>query len=124
MQNFDNALAQIEETLTKNSTFVGEGPQFKGVVDGIKENHTHLPMVARKLSKRHRPISSQAGSLLQLARVVSESDDELLEAYLEGKSQPGTGCQSTPRVCKNGKVYPVMATSSLSNIGTQMFLMQ
>jgi len=128
--NFDNALAQIEETLTKNYlvlTFpIGEGPQFKGVVDVIKGKSYTFADGGKKVVEGDIPAdlkSKQEAYYNKLVEVVSESDDELLEAYLEGKiPTPEQVVKALHESVKNGKVYPVMSASSLSNIGTQNIL--
>ncbi len=125
--NFDQALAQIEDVLTKNVlvlTFpIGAGPTFKGVVDVIKGKSYTFTDGGKKMVEGEIPVdlkSKRDKYYQKLVEVVSESDDELLEAYLEGKEPtPQQINKALHESVRHGKVFPIIAVSGFANIGIQ-----
>lgn len=124
---FDEIISQIDSVLTKNYlvlTFpIGEGPQFKGVVDVIKGKSYTYADNGRKVVEGEIPADLKDRRdeyYHRLVEVVSESDDELLEAYLEGKEPaPEQINKALHGSVKHGKIFPIMACSSSSNMGIQ-----
>ncbi|NTU61739.1 MAG: GTP-binding protein, partial [Caldiserica bacterium] len=125
--NFDQALDQITEGLTKNGlvmTFpIGEGLNFKGVIDVIKGKAYTFTDNGKKFTEGDIPANLTAKRdeyYEKLVEVVSESDDELLEMFLEGKKPtPEQLNKVLHESVKTGKIYPIFASSGLTNVGVQ-----
>lgn len=128
--NFDQALDQITESLTKSGlvmTFpIGEGPNFKGVVDVIKGKAYTFSDNGRKFTEGDIPANlkdKRDEYYEKLVEVVSESDDELLEMFLEGKKPtPEQLNKVLHESVKHGKIYPIFASSGLTNVGVQIIM--
>lgn len=123
--NFDQALDQITDSLTKSGlvmTFpMGEGPNFKGVVDVIKGKAYTFTDNGKKMVEGEIPANlkdKRDEYYEKLVEVVSESDDELLEMFLEGKKpSPEQLNKVLHQSVRSGKIYPIFAASGFANVG-------
>lgn len=123
--NFDQSLDQITDSLTKSGlvmTFpMGEGPNFKGVVDVIKGKAYTFTDNGKKMVEGEIPANlkdKRDEYYEKLVEVVSESDDELLEMFLEGKKpSPEQLNKVLHQSVRSGKIYPIFAASGFANVG-------
>ncbi|MBD3335810.1 MAG: elongation factor G [Candidatus Eisenbacteria bacterium] len=122
--DFDGAVARIRELLSQKAVPfelpIGAGPDFKGVVDLVvgeayedagkgESRTTDVP------GDLQSALDEQRGSL---AEAAAESDDALLEKYLEEGSLTGDEIEKGLRSGMHaGTVYPVLALSAESMIG-------
>ena len=125
--SFQRALAAVRE-LDPDVTFVpaqlpmGEGHEFKGVVDLIN-------MKARPSEgKRTEDIPAEWAAAADEARVklveaAAEGDDALLEKYLGGEEMdPGEVLRGLRLAIASGRFVPVFATAGTAGIGTAPLL--
>lgn len=128
--NFDEVIPQIIENLTKSAmvfTFPwGEGENFKGVVDVVSGKAYTFEGGGKKSKVEEIPAelkSKRDEYYANLVEVVSETNDAMLEAYLEGNEPSQEDIiKALNDAIMTGKVFPIMACSGLSNIGVQNIL--
>jgi elongation factor G len=107
---------------------VGAGPNFKGVVDLIEMKAIiwHEETLGAEFSIEPVPADLQKKSeafRLQLIEVIAETDDVLLEKFLEG--EPPTADELKAGIRKatiDLKVFPVICGSAFKNKGVQTLL--
>jgi elongation factor G len=114
--HFEQLLGVIQESLGKACVLcnvpVGEGPQFKGVVDVLN------------------PPAGTAGALVdaaaarsKLVDAIVESDEQLMEKYLmEGTVSGEELAVAFPRALAAGTVIPIFCTSAKKDIGVTELL--
>lgn len=124
--NFFNVLANMRERLSRDIVPVhipiGEAGDFRGTIDlltgkaliyepgsGSKPVETSIPNdYAEQVSQYQE----------QLAEAAAESDDDLLEKYLEGERlSPDELALGLHKGVAQGKVVPVFCGSALNNMG-------
>lgn len=123
--NFDEALSQINEKLTKSALVLtfpwGEADSFKGVIDVVTGKAYTFTDNGKKMKAEDIPddLKEKRDSYYaDLVEVVVETDESLMELYLEDKEpSPDDITKALKKAVKDGIIYPVMATSSQNNIG-------
>jgi elongation factor G len=123
--NFDEALTQIQEKLTKSALVLtfpwGEAEHFKGVIDVVTGKAYSFTDNGKKMKAEDIPadLKDKRDSFYSdLVEIVVETDESLMELYLEDKEpSPEDIIKTLKKAVKDGTIYPVMATSSQNNIG-------
>lgn len=128
--DFDRVLNEIHEQLTPHAValylpITSEG-EFTGVVDLIRQQAwlwsegAEEPTVALVPSAMKTQVDSARARLLE---AICETDDELLEQWLEGHEPAEAKLRSAlRRATITGKLIPVVCGSALNRIGVQLLL--
>jgi len=136
MNKLDKEMAKFDETLQSLESLggrmipvhipIGVGAGFRGIVDLIKMKAFMKSDGGKKLQEAEIPddMQEQVGTYREtLIDAVAETNDELLEKYLEGEEltdeQIASGLKSG--VAAN-QFVPVMCGSALDNLGPQLAL--
>ncbi|MBW2276830.1 MAG: GTP-binding protein, partial [Deltaproteobacteria bacterium] len=129
--NFNEALADTRNLLSKRiAPFVipiGAEDSFKGVVDVLKSKAYSFPADGSKgLTEVDIPaemVDEVESSREALIEVIAESDDELMEKYLETMELTEAEINETlPKALLRGLLVPAVVTSSTKNVGIEPFL--
>lgn len=105
---------------------VGKEANFQGVIDLLNKKAYIYP--DDKGDPKETDIPSELNSLVEkwrqnLIENVIESDEELLQKYLEGEEIEGSIIVKTlKKVFLDREIFPVFGVSSLKNIGVSKFL--
>ncbi|MCS7201871.1 MAG: elongation factor G [Dictyoglomus sp.] len=105
---------------------VGKEANFQGVIDLLNKKAYIYP--DEKGDPKETDIPSELNSLVEkwrqnLIENVIESDEELLQKYLEGEEIEGSIIVKTlKKVFLDREIFPVFGVSSLKNIGVSKFL--
>lgn len=125
---FEKTLASLEDTFGKGVTAlqipIGKEHEFKGLVDiltekavatsGDKEDATEVPDELTSQLQEYRE---------KLVEKIAETDDSLLEKYLEGTEPSEEELKGALKAAVNaGQIFPVFLGSATSNIGSQLLL--
>ena len=129
--SFDRSLESIQQTLGRMcvpiQVPIGVEKAFKGVVDLVQMKAYVYPSDASgKFTESDIPtdVAAQAQEYREkLIEAVAESDEKLMEKFFESGSltdeEMVTGLQ---KQVAEGKIYPVLYTSAVANIGIQPLL--
>ncbi|MFH1990644.1 MAG: elongation factor G [Patescibacteria group bacterium] len=129
--SFEKSLASIRERLTLNAVPVnfpsGLEDKFEGVIDLIEEKLVKfLGEHGEKLELSEIPENLKeeaANSRKYLIEKVVETDDKLMEKYLEGNEiSKGEIKAAMRKAVLSGKLIPVFCGSALKNKGVQLML--
>jgi elongation factor G len=129
--SFDRSLESIQQTLGRMcvpiQVPIGVEKAFKGVVDLVQMKAYVYPSDASgKFTESDIPSDAAAQAQEyreKLIEAVAESDEKLMEKFFESGSltdeEMVTGLQ---KQVAEGKIYPVLYTSAVANIGIQPLL--
>lgn len=127
--SFGRALKDVRERLTQKAiplTFpIGEGPQFRGVVDLLSGRATVYDPNAPSGEPRVEEVPAALRPGIEKARqdlieAIAASDDALLERYLEGAELPGEELVPVMRAAlHHGELVPVLCGSPLKGWGVR-----
>ncbi|HVU06566.1 MAG TPA: elongation factor G [Candidatus Paceibacterota bacterium] len=129
--SFEKSFASILERLNKNGVRiqipVGAEENFKGVIDLVKMKfYTFEGEMGINVIEQEIPADMQAEAdkyRAILIEKIAETDDSLMNAYLEGKqfdiSTIKAGLRKATLACK---LFPVMTGTALKNKGVQLVL--
>lgn len=128
--NFDAVLKSCSENLSDRIAPlflpVGEGPEFKGVIDILKGKAYLTGENDGKMTETEIPaelVDRQTEMREKLVEAVAETDDALLEKYFEeGDLTREEIVQGLKIGTKNGTVYPLFCGSALNNAGVVQML--
>jgi elongation factor G len=127
--NFENVLTGIKEMLPQNAAVahlpIGAEDNFKGVVDLIN-NQAYLFDESGKATKTDIPADLSDDVEIyreSLMEVVAETDDELIEKFLEegelSNEDLKSGLKNAVLSCQ---ICPVLAGAPVNNFGSQLLL--
>jgi elongation factor G len=127
--NFENVLTGIKEMLPQNAAVahlpIGAEDNFKGVVDLIN-NQAYLFDESGKATKTDIPADLSDDVEIyreSLMEVVAETDDELIEKFLEegelSTEDLKSGLKNAVLSCQ---ICPVLAGAPVNNFGSQLLL--
>jgi elongation factor G len=129
--NFDRTISMIEERLKAKPLPIqlplGSEESFRGVIDLIEERAWSYDGKLESLP-REEAISETDRARVEKQRQVlieklAEFDDEILEAYLEGRNLTVAEIKAAVRrVTLANKVVPILCGSALRNKGMQQLL--
>ncbi|MBI4121102.1 MAG: elongation factor G [Parcubacteria group bacterium] len=129
--SFERSYASILDRLNKNAIRlqipIGEESAFEGVVDLLKmkayrfEGEMGAKVVEIEIPEHLK--AAAEGYRQELVAKIAGENDELMNAYLEGKEIPIADLKKVLRelVIKN-KIFPVFVGSALKNKGVQLVL--
>ena len=124
--NFDQAVTQIQEKFGNRCAPlqipIGAHTSYKGVVDLLSmKAYTNNPPKEEDIPG---DLQSQVAKYREkLIEAVAETDDKLLEKYLGGEEITDEELTGALHVAvSSGKVVPILAASSLQNIGASKLL--
>jgi elongation factor G len=129
--SFERSYASILERLNKNAVRlqipIGEEGEHEGVIDLMKmkayrfEGEMGIKVVEGEIPENLKATADKYRA--ELVEKIAETDDGLMNDYLEGKTIPDDILKSTLRkaVIAN-KIFPVFAGSALKNKGVQLVL--
>ena len=130
--NFDYVVDSIRSKLTKNAfpiqLPIGKEADFVGVVDLIKMEALYFKSETFGFEFKARQIPVELINEAQICRnelleALSNYDDEVLEALIEGKNiSTAKIYQSLRKAVIELKIVPILCGSSLKNIGIQPLL--
>lgn len=122
--NFSDVLSRIQERFGTQAVAlqipIGEGEELSGVVDLVAmETVTYKSSGKENRSPVANDLVDQAQVYREkLMETVAESNDELLETYLEeGALTDEQLVEGLRKGVKNGNIFPVLAVSATRNIG-------
>lgn len=126
--NFQNSLNAAKERLNPKVTPfqipIGEGASFKGIVDLLR-NKAYIYSQG-KVEEENIPdeIKDKAGNLREaLMETIAESDDALLEKYLEsGELSEEEIKEGLKKAVATRSIIPLLCGSALNDIGTAPLL--
>ncbi len=126
--NFQNSLNAAKERLNPKVTPfqipIGEGASFKGIVDLLR-NKAYIHSQG-KVEEENIPdeIKDKAGNLREaLMETIAESDDALLEKYLEsGELSEEEIKEGLKKAVATRSIIPLLCGSALNDIGTAPLL--
>lgn len=121
--DYEAILNDIKENVTSNAALIqlplGVGPDFKGIIDLIsgkafeyKDGKSSEIDMPADLKDKVETMKSE------LIEMVAQSDDELMEKFFEDALNDDDIAKGFNSAIKSGKLYPVMFTDALANIGT------
>jgi elongation factor G len=126
--NFDNVVNAMREkfgtSIIPVQVPIGAADKFQGIVDVLK-NKAYVFEGGKMVEK---PVPADLTAKVEeyktmLVEAVAETDDDLLTKYLDGQELSAEELLSgARRGTINGQLIPVMATSSLKNIGVTNLL--
>ncbi len=129
--NFGRALEAVQQFFGRQAIPVqlpiGEEKNFSGVVDVIAgKAYLFEKDESGKFKEAAVPADMQADvekRRRELIDMVAESDEKLMEKYLEqGELSPDEFSDGLKRAIIGRQLYPVFAASGLTNIGAQLLL--
>jgi elongation factor G len=129
--DFQSTLKDVKESLSKRAApFVipiGAEAGFNGVVDVLKSKAYKFPADGGdKVDEIDIPSEMSdtvAGAREALVEVIAESDDALMEKYLETLELTEEEInQALPKAVAGGQLIPVVVTSAVKNVGVQQLL--
>jgi elongation factor G len=128
--DFDGAMADLEKALAAKPVAltlpVGAEASFSGVIDVLAMKAWTYPDSSGKA--REQELSGEMKTRAETARTrlweaVAETDDTLLEKYLEqGELEPGELRNALRSAVLQGKLTPVLCGSGTKNIGVDQLL--
>ncbi len=125
-ERIDAILSGIEAKGVHLQMPVGVEAEFKGIVDLLSMKAYLYEGDSGKFSETEIPgdLKSSADAMRQkLMEDVSETDDELLEKYLEGNDLSTEELKKAIREgTRQGKIYPILYGSALRQIGIHQLL--
>ncbi len=103
---------------------VGSGPSFAGVVDVLTQRATLGDAKSPKEGEVPAEVKDAIDTArLQLTELAAESDDNLLEKYLEtGELSQEEILEGFRKGVDQGKIYPILASAAEKNIGSSVIL--
>ena len=129
--NFSQAVADIQKVLTPKAVPlnlpIGAEDSFAGLVDLLTLKAFYFETdLSGKFSEREIPadLKEEVHSAREkLAEAIAESDDTLLEKYLEGRElSPEELFQGLRKGVLNKNIFPILSGSGLKNMGIQPML--
>ena len=129
--SFERSLESIQQTLGRLCVPIqiplGEERGFKGVVDLIQmKAYTYQPDASGKFTEGAIPAdaTSRAQEYREkLVEAVAESDEKLMEKFFDsGSLSDDDMVTGLKKQVSEGKIYPVLYTSAVTNIGIQPLL--
>jgi len=122
---FSGTLQQLEENFGKSVTPlqlpIGKEAGFKGVVDLLRMKALYFQEGSGKVEESEIPaeMAKEAVSYRErLMEAATEGEDALLEKYLEeGELTPEEVQRGLSAAIKAGKVFPVLITAAVRNVG-------
>ena len=129
--NFEKTVADAQECLSKKIAPlvipIGAEDNFKGVVDILKQKAYEFPADGSKGLKEIDIPADMAdeveSSRESLIEVIAESDDDLMEKYLETMELTEEEIKSAlPKAILSGLLMPAVAVSSTKNVGIDALL--
>jgi len=129
--DFDYALQSIIQRLGANAVAVqlpiGKEREFEGVIDLLKMQAIYWPdeqgmqLEYRAIPTANLPAAERARELL--IEKIAETDDNILELYLQGKTPPEDQLNAAlRRATIANRLFPVFCGSALHNKGIQPVL--
>jgi elongation factor G len=129
--SFERSLESIQQTLGRLCVPIqiplGEERGFKGVVDLIQMRaYTYQPDASGKFTEGAIPAEATARAQEyreKLVEAVAESDEKLMEKFFDsGSLSDEDMVNGLKKQVAEGKIYPVLYTSAVTNIGIQPLL--
>lgn len=129
--NFDRVIKMMHDRLQANAVPVqlpiGSENTFKGVIDLIKQKaYVYYDDLGKDIREEEIPaelLEKAQEARLKLVEAVSETDETLLEKYLEGQEPSIEELEKALRVATiENIVIPVFCGSSYKNKGVQLML--
>lgn len=125
--DFSKVLEQLEthfgQGIVPLQLPIGKEADFKGVVDLLAQKALYFSDEGKKIEEAEIPadLGEQVASLRdKIVEAAAESDDELLEKYLEGETlEPGEILQGLKKGVASQSVTPVLCGAATKNIGIQ-----
>jgi elongation factor G len=131
LASFERSLANIQEVFGRGAVAVqlpiGEEKNFRGVVDLINmKAHIYKPGGDGKASIEEIPADladAATEAHEKLVELVAEGDDKLMEEFFaEGTLPPADLLKGLRGAVLTRRIYPVLATAALPNIGSESLL--
>jgi elongation factor G len=127
--NFANVLNSLKESVDMNGAVVylpiGAEADFKGLVD-IINNKALICDTNGKATEADIPADIADDAAMyreQLMELVAETDDDLIEKFLEeGELTDEDLMKGLRAAVAKGEIYPVCAGAALNNMGTSMLM--
>lgn len=128
--NFARTVAAINEALPVKTTVIqlpiGAEENFKGVIDLIKRKAFYFDGSTGKVKPAEIPaeMADQAATYREsLMEMIAETDDELIEKFLEeGELTDEEMISGLNNAIKAAKICPIIAGSATNNQGTELLL--
>ncbi|MFN4190317.1 MAG: elongation factor G, partial [Pseudothermotoga sp.] len=126
--SFENALNSLETSFGKKMVVLtlpmGSESEFRGVVDLIAEKAYVYENGRSTESTIPSPLLEKVKEMkLKAIEDIVESDDSLMEKYLEGQQiQPQELANALLKAYKSGLVVPVLCGSAEKNIGVDLLM--
>ena len=129
--NFEKTITDAQECLSKKIAPliipIGAEDNFKGVVDILKQKAYEFPADGSKGVKEIDIPADMAdeveSSRESLIEVIAESDDDLMEKYLETMELTEDEIKSAlPKAILSGLLMPAVAASATKNVGIDTML--
>lgn len=129
--NFDNVLSEAKELLSKRiapfTIPIGAEADFNGVVNVLLGKAFKFAADGSKSVEEIDVPADMAGDVESareaLIEVIAESDDELMEKYLETMELNEEEIRTAlPKAVLSGQLIPAVVTSATKNIGIQQLL--
>ncbi len=129
--NFQATLDDVRESITKRAAPftipIGQEASFNGVVNVLKQKAYEYAADGSKTVKEIDIPADMADDVAAareaLIEVIAESDDDLMEKYLETMELTEEEINTTlPKAIAAGLVVPVVVVSATKNVGVQQLL--
>jgi len=130
--DFEAVVEMIHDRLTQNACAIqlpiGKEDKFEGVIDIISRRAYYFDEATQGVKYFHTKVPEQFKEAMEIQRNnllerLSEFDDELMEAYLEGKEiSAETFRESIRKATIHHQFVPILCGSALKNKGVQPLL--
>jgi elongation factor G len=131
LASFERALGSIQQVFGRGAVPVqlpiGEEKNFRGVVDLIgMQAHLYAPDGDGRAKTEEIPAElaeAAAEAHEKLVEMVAEGDDKLMEEFFEkGTLEPETLKKGLREAIRQKRLFPVLVSSALRNIGSESLL--
>jgi len=125
--DYEKVFQDIKNIISDNATLIqlpiGQGPDFKGIIDLISGKAYIYENGVRKEVEIPAEYKSKAEGMKQeLLESIASSDEELMEKFFDGKLSDEDISRGFLNAIKIGMLYPVCFSDALENIGADLAL--
>lgn len=125
--DYEAIFNDIKENVTPNAALIqlpmGTGPDFKGIIDLISGKAFEYEEGKAQEIDMPGDIKDRVETMKsELIEMVAQSDDDLMEKFFEDALSDDDIVKGFNSAIKSGKLYPVMFTDALANVGTDKVL--
>jgi len=125
--DYEKVVADIKNLLSENATMIqfpiGQGPDFKGIVDLLTgKAYTYAGGKRTDIAIPDNIKSKVYSMKKELLESIASSDENLMEKFFEDNLTQEDINNGFLNAVKSGQIYPICFTDSIENIGNDLIL--